>query len=168
MRPILDRRHAWIAALAVALIVAAVGCSRATPIPAGAQRVRIVLTDAAVRLEPATVRAGDVYLILDAPSGSSISFVEQKSTAQATPGPLSDADLARLARGDTQGTSIGGMDAGGCSPEQAAQDRGMLGPCGNVMHVVLAPGKYAIVNGMPELDPAGGPRPQIAVLEVRP
>jgi hypothetical protein len=140
-----------------------VGCgSGSTPIPAGAQEVHVVITESEVRLDPATVRAGDVYLVLDAPADGSIVFVEQQLTATETPGPLSDEALERLAGGDTEGTAIGGIDAGGCDPAQNAAARGHTGPCGNAMHLVLVEGKYAILGDAPEL------QPQMAVLEVLP
>ncbi len=150
----------------VGLLVLA-GCARSTPIPAGGQEVHVTITDTEVRLAPATVRAGDVYIVLDAPPEGSFAFVE-RARAGETPGPLTDGDLARLARGDTEGTSIGGLDAGGCAPDQRAEDRGRMGPCGNVMQVRVAPGKYALVGGSPEGDPATGERPAIGVLTVVP
>lgn len=155
--------------LLVLLIIAlAAGCSRATPIPDSAQVVRVVITASDVRLDPAIVRPGEVYLVLEAPAEGSFAFVERKSAADASPGPLSKDDLARLMRGDTQGTAISGLDAGGCSAEQNAQDRGQLGPCGNVMMVVVIEGIYAIVGGSPEGDPLTGRPPPLAVLEVSP
>jgi hypothetical protein len=153
--------------LVVAGLLALAGCARSTPIPAGGQEVHVAVTDTEVRLVPSTVRAGDVYLVLDAPPAGSFAFVE-RARAGETPGPLTDADLARLARGDTEGTSIGGLDAGGCAPDQRAEDRGRMGPCGNVMQVSLAPGKYALVGGSPEGDPTTGARPPIGVLTVMP
>lgn len=86
----------------------------------------------------------------------------------ATLGPLTDDDPARLRRDDIEGTSIGSLDAGGCSPEQDAADRRKTGPCGNVMQVVLAPGNYAVLGGPAEADLAAGRRPPLAVLEVLP
>ena len=47
-------------------------------------------------------------------------------------------------------------------------DRGKMGPCGNVMKVVLVPGTYAIVGGAPEPDPATGRMAPMAVLNVVP
>lgn len=156
-------------AVTLALIGSAmIGCSRATSIPAGAQVVHVAVSESFVRLDPATVRAGDVYLELDEPEDGSIVLVERQETAGASPGPLHDDDLARLARGDTEGFSMTGLDAGGCSAEQDAEDRGKLGPCGNVLNVVLAVGTYAIVGGMPEGDPSIGRLPPLAVLEVVP
>jgi len=144
------------------------GCSRATPIPPGAQVVHVAITASGVRLDPSTIHAGDVYLEIDEPMDGSIAFVERMRTADETPGPLDDEDLARLAQGDVGGFSIGGLDAGGCSAEQDAEDGGKLGPCGNVMKVVLAPGSYAILGGAPEVDPSTGRLPPLAVLEVVP
>jgi hypothetical protein len=146
-----------------ALTWALAGCDAGLEsIPAGAQEVHVVITDSEVRLVPDTVRAGDVYLVLDAPLVGSLVFVEGKRTAAEDPGPLSDDDLARLARGDTEGTAISGLDSGGC-----AEARGKMGHCGNVMKVVLREGKYAIFADMPEGDPSG-PRPPMAVVEVVP
>ena len=151
------------AILAALLTVSLAGCGPTHhPIPGGAQQVHVVVTDTEVRLDPSTVSAGDVYLVLDAPAEGSIAFVQAKATADATPGPLTDADIDRLAQGDTQGTSIGGMDAGGCSPEQNAEARGQVGYCGNVLMVTLTPGTYAVLGGTPE-----DARP-MAVLEVLP
>ena len=145
-----------------------VGCDRATPIPDGAQQVHVVITDDAITLEPDVVQAGDVYLVLDEPATGSFTFVERRATAEETPGPMTEEDLERLALGDTGGMSISGLDAGGCSPEQNAEDLGRMGPCGNVMLYVVAPGRYAVVSGDVDLDPATGASPLIAVLEVVP
>ncbi len=121
-----------------------------------------------------------MYLVLDEPVNGSIRFVERQTAADGPPGPLSDDDLTRLAAGDTEGTAIGGLDAGGCSPEQDAEDRGHMGYCGNVMKVVVAPGKYAVLGPdwsemgtEPRVDPTADPegfRPPtfMAVLEVLP
>lgn len=156
-----------------------VGCGRGQmPIPAGAQVVHVVATESEVRLDPATVRAGDVYLVLEEPLNGSITFVE-RSRAGETPGPLNDDDLERLAHGDTEFTAIGGLTVG-CSPEQAAEDRGQMGPCGNVMKVTVRAGKYAILGPgwimqetEPSVDPTAGPDgfvppTSMAVLEVLP
>ena len=153
------------------LVVAAllvVGCGRGQEaVPAGAQLVAVRATGSEVHLDPATVRAGDVYVVLETP-GSSVGFVQRKSTAEERPGPLTDEDLARLARGDTQGTAIGGFDDFGCSPEQRAEDRGRMGPCGNVFRLVLGPGKYAFFAGNLDGAPPGDYSGSIAVLEVLP
>jgi hypothetical protein len=163
----LKARHMTTATL-LALLAVAAGCGRGqSTIPPGAQQVHVVVTDADVRLEPTTVSPGEVYLVLDAPGEGSIAFVEAWQPGAGGTAPLTDDHLARLARGDTAGTSIGGLDVGGCSPEQNAEDRGRLGPCGNVMMVVVSAGRYAIVGGDPE-DAATGPPPPMAVLVVEP
>ena len=150
------------------LIGALVGCGRGqTPIPAGAQEVHVTVSGARVDLEPSTVRAGDIFVVLDTP-GSGVGIAQRQRTASETPGPLTDADIARLAHGDTQGTSIGGFDESGCSPEQRAEDRGRMGPCGNVFQIVLSPGKYAFFTGNLDGVPAGDYSASIAVLEVVP
>jgi hypothetical protein len=166
----LGRRIGAIATLMLVCLSASslAGCGRGqTPIPYGAQQVHVQVVGSEVRLDPATVPAGDVYVVLDTPR-SSVGFAQRQSTAGETPGPLREEDLERLARGDTEGTAIGGFDDFGCSEEQRAQDRGRMGPCGNVFKVVLAPGKYAFFSG--NLDggaSADGPR-SIAILEVGP
>jgi hypothetical protein len=152
------------------LAVSSTGCGRGqAPIPAGAQQVHVSVGETEVRLEPATVHAGDVYIVLDAPRTGSIVFVQRKRASADPPGPLSEEDLARLATGDTEGTAISGIDAGGCSAEQDAEDRGRMGPCGNVFSVTLGVGKYAIFGAAPDVDPASGrTAPTMAVLEVVP
>jgi len=144
------------------------GCGRGqTPIPYGAQQVHVQVIGSEVRLDPATVPAGDVYVVLDTPR-SSVGFAQRQATAAETPGPLREEDIERLARGDTQGTAIGGFDNLGCSEEQRAEDRGQMGPCGNVFKVVLTPGKYAFYSGNLDGGASGeGPR-SIAILEVAP
>ena len=166
------------AALVGLLMLASCGRGQ-TPIPPGAQVVHVVATVSEVRLDPAIVRSGAVYLVLDAPLDGGFNFVERKRIADETPGPLSDDDLARLAHGDTEGTSIGGVSSG-CNASQRAEDRGLMGPCGNVMMATLRPGKYAILGPgwteqetEPSLDPTAGPGgfvapPTMAVLEVLP
>jgi len=150
------------------LTIALAGCGRGqTPIPAGAQEVHVTVSGAQVDLEPSTVRAGDIFVVLDTP-GSGVGFAQRQRTATETPGPLTDEDLARLAQGDTQGTSIGGFDDAGCSPEQRAEDRGRLGPCGNVFQIVVSPGKYAFFTGDLDGVPPGDHSDSIAVLEVVP
>ena len=129
------------------LAISLTGCGRGqTPIPYGAQQVHVQVVGSEVRLDPATVPAGDVYVVLDTPR-SSVGFAQRLATAGATPGPLRDEDLERLARGDTEGTAIGGFDLLGCTEDQRTEDRGRMGPCGNVFKVVLTPGKYAFFSG---------------------
>ena len=136
-----------------------VGCDGGrTAIPSGAQQVHVVVTGSEVRLDPATAHAGDIYVVVDTP-GSSVTFIQRTTTAEAMPGPLSDDDLARLARGDTQGTSI-----------TCCFDTGE--PHGNVHKVVLGAGKYLLLSDDPIAlaNRSGGvvPPGSMAVLEVRP
>ena len=167
--------------LAGVLAAGLVGCDRhQILIPDGAQVVRMVVTASEVRLDPATVRAGDVYLVVDGHLESSFTFVERQRSADETPGPLSDDDLERLAHGDSEGTSMSGFHAGGCSPEQIAQDRDKTGYCGYVSMVTVRAGQYAILGPGwtlqeteasvdPTADPAGfAPPASMAVLVVVP
>ncbi len=124
------------------------GCAGPTSIPPGAQQVHLVVTGSEVRLEPATARAGDIYFVVDTP-GAAVSWVQRMATEGETPGPMSDADLARLARGDSQGMSFTCCFGTG-------------EPYGNVHKVTLSPGKYALLTRQPETP---GP---MAVLEVLP
>jgi hypothetical protein len=157
------RRNWKLLGLLLLLIVSA-GCGRGqATIPPGGQQVHVSVTGSEVRLDPTIVRAGDIYVVLDTP-GSGVGFAQRMGSPAETPGPLSDADIDRLAHGDTEGTAIGGFDDVGCSAEQRAEDRGQMGYCGNVFKEVLTPGKYAFFIGGPE----GDGRLSIAVLEVLP
>ena len=125
------------------------GCGAGRPtIPPGAQVVHVVATTSEVRVGAASVHAGNVYLELDDPAeGGSFTLVQQKTTAAATPGPLTNDDLARLAVGDTEGMSISA--AGPSCIGAQGNGRGQLaapGICGNVFMFVLGPGKYAILG----------------------
>ena len=151
----------------VGLVCVVAACGRGqTPVPAGAQLVHVSVLGSEVRLDPPSAPAGNIYVVLDTP-GSSVGFAQRQRAANETPGPLTDEDLGRLARGDTEGTSIGGFDDSGCSAEQRAEDRGRMGPCGNVFQIFLTPGKYAFFTGTIE-GATGGDAPSIAVLEVVP
>ena len=144
--------------------------SNPTPAP-DAQYVRVLANEVAIQLDPATVRVGDnIYLVLEPPTYHVV-FIEGKPTAEAVPGPLTDADLARLATGDLQGASLQGFEMTGCGGEALEADRGKLrvpGNCGNVFWLPdLEPGTYAFLLE----DPAGLPEGAsivMAVLEVTP
>lgn len=156
--------------LAVLALVggAAIGCSGGlAPVPSGAQQVHIADTDTSLTVMPATVHAGDVYVVLDGPRQNVI-MVSEKRTAEATPGPMTDDDLDRLRNGDTEGTSTEGISVT-CSAEQRAAARGQVGYCGNVYRFRLAPGKYAFLLAAPDGGPPGQMSPgTIAILEVSP
>ncbi len=172
-----------VAALVGLLVSVLAGCGQSpATIPPGAQLVHLVATRSEVRLGSASVHAGAVFLQLDEPlDGGSFDFVERKSTAEETPGPLTDNDLERLAHGDTRGTSFSAYGPSCSGPSGA--DRGHLvqeGHCGDVWKFVLLAGKYAILGPGwteqqteasvdPTADPAGFiPPPTMAVLEVLP
>jgi len=145
----------------------ALGCARATPIPAGAQIVHVTIENSRVVLEPTAVRAGDVYLVLDAPPDGTLTFIARQDSESATPGPMNDADIARVRSGDTFHTYSSSLNAGGCDASQNAEDRGKMGPCGNVMKVVVSPGAYALIAGGPDPGSSGGAA-SIVVLTVLP
>ena len=154
----------WAPVLVALVACLLVGCEGLTPIPSGAVQVHITDTDSELHAQPATVPAGDIYLVLDGPR-QSVSFVARKRTAEETPGPMSDDDLDRLARGDTEGTSMEGFSVG-CDAGQRAASRGQMGHCGNVYKLRLAAGKYALL-----LDPPEGvivPPATMVILEVTP
>lgn len=137
----------------IALAVSLVAVWGSPPrIPAGAQTVHIVLSASDVRLDPTTVHSGPVYFVVDGPHDLSeqanFSFVSAGYGSQCPPCnaplPLSDDDVARLARGDYQGT-------------------GTEGGWGRYAKFPLLEGKYAFLTGGAE----PGVRPlSIAVLEV--
>ena len=141
-------------------LLALAACTGNAPIPSGAQQVQVTVTDSGVALQPESVPAGDVYLVLD---DGSISFVERKAGAYGTSEPLSEEQIAQIGEGNLQDTSVSGLEANNCDAEQNAAARGMTGPCGNVMQVRVQPGSYLIVGGAPE--EGGAPS---AVLTVTP
>jgi hypothetical protein len=175
---------ATIAAVVLAAFVAGAGltaCGSSGAIPADAQVVHVTVTQSEVRLDPASVRAGDVYLVLEGPIPAAAIVGRERDDATAagmafTPGPLNDADLARLEQGDWQFTYSAAMEVS-CNPEQQEAMRGRQGQCGNVFKIDVVPGSYAIVHGGcggyqpdcsegPQTTPVGGPI--MAVLRVEP
>jgi len=117
---------AWLTGSALAI------ASCGTSIPPGAQQVHLTGTATEVRLEPATVHAGDVYFVVDGSATlvwhASGDLVDgQLLNIQG----LSDDELDRLARtGDLSQTGISEMGAG---------------YAGNVLKWTLPAGKYAFV-----------------------
>jgi hypothetical protein len=143
----MTRRLAYMA-FAIAFVAIFVGCDSSTSIPNGAQQVHVDATGPTVLLSPATVRAGDVYLVVELPAqGASFALLDESGA------PLSDADLARLTQtGDSQGLRIVGID-NSC--------------CGKVHKETLAAGKYAFTLHADALGP-GAPPQAVTVLEVTP
>ncbi len=115
-----------------------------------AQTVHIVVASSEVRLEPATVHAGDVYFVLQGTDAeqAGFAFVHSGYGSQCcdTPDPLSDDDVDRLAEGDYQGTAI---EAG----------------WGEYSTFTLVEGNYAFLIGSTE---PGVPPHRMTVLEVVP
>ena len=142
------------------LVAVAIGACEpgAIVVPSGGQAVHVVVSGDAVRLEPPTVHAGDVYLVLDQP-GTNVVLVQAMAAPEETPGPLTDEQLERISHGDTFHTAITAGFANGP-------------PHGNVSKLVLAPGRYAFLADNPEAVAAraGGTIPSgaIAILQVVP
>jgi len=164
------RRRRWAgrlaaatAALAGATMICSIGALALpvlppeTLIPAGTPRVHVSMTDGALTLTPATVSAGPVYLLIDA-SAAQVAFIGRSYATQEEidalqghePGPLTDAEVDAIARGDEYLTSIyAGM--------------------GDVARWDLLPGKYVLVIDDPTIlaSPGGGRAPgTLAVLTV--
>lgn len=105
-----------------------VACDMTTRIPPGGQQVHVVGTGTEVRLDPPTVRAGDIYFVIE---GSALFFQHAAAVQGEQSGPMSEDDLIRLAQnGDTFHTSSAEL-----SP----------GYAGSVYKITLAAGKYAFL-----------------------
>lgn len=162
------RRHLARSGLIGLLVTALAACGpSSSTIPAGAHVVHVTVAGAEVRLMPSTVPAGDIYFVMDTPR-SSVGIVGAQRTAEATPGPLTEKDIERLAHGDTEGTWGGGFDLIGCSDEQRVEGLGQIGYCGNVFRMPLGAGKYALYTGELEGWLPGDAARSMAVLEVLP
>ena len=157
-----SRRRLMLVGALVSLILGAgvlAGCFHSPiTVPPGGQEVHVTVDGDTVRLEPTSVRAGDVYLVLDVPD-LQVTLVGGSAPAAPTAGPLSDADLDRDGYGDTFDTlQTGGFPSG--AP-----------PHGNVSQSCRR-GKYAFVADAPEALAArsgGVIRPEsMAVLTVLP
>jgi hypothetical protein len=151
---------AQIVAVIVAVLIALAACTGNAPIPSGAQQVRISVTGSEVELQPDSVPAGDVYLVLD---DGAVTFIERKAGTDATAEPLTDDQIAQVLDGNLQDTSSSGLEATNCDAAQREAASNMTGPCGNVMLVRVSPGSYLIRAGAPE--ESGAPA---AVLTVTP
>jgi hypothetical protein len=139
-------RIAWI----VLLIVTLAGCATRTAIPPGAQTVNVVATDATVRVDPTTVHAGDVFLVLDVPQ-QGVELVSRGGSN--APEPLSPDDLVRLAANvDSEGLALESLS---------------VSCCGNVFKVALSAGSYAFILRDASAG-VGRPPESMAVLEVSP
>jgi hypothetical protein len=128
-----------VVALAGLLAGLVVGCSLSgVRVPPGGQQVHVVGTGTEVRLDPPTVHAGDVYLVMD---GSALFFQHGAAVQGEQSGPMSEDALARLAQnGDMFHT---------------ASTELYPGYAGNVYKYTLAPGKYAFLPVADEERPDG-------------
>jgi hypothetical protein len=114
-----------------------------TEVPSGAQRVEVELSSTAVEVNPSTVQAGDVYVVL-LTARSSITITEEE---------LVDTDIP----------THRDFDLFGCTDAQRAEDRGLQGYCGNVFKVNLSAGTWAVIS-----TDVGGPGQAFGRLEVLP
>jgi hypothetical protein len=132
------------------LFVVLIGCTTRTAIPPGAQTVNVVATDSAVRVDPTTVHAGYVFLIVDVPQRG-VELVSR--VASSAREPLGPDDVVRLAQNvDSEGLALESLS---------------VSCCGNVFKVSLPAGRYAFILR----DATGGvgrPPESMAVLEVSP
>lgn len=150
-------------ALVLSLLAAGTGCDVHEPIviPAGAQVVHLTATDDEVQVDPASVAAGEVYVVLEGPKPT-IYLVSNQSGPDSDPRGMTPAELARLADGDMQFTLTDAF-AVTCGFDAWTEDRHWEG-CGENVRLTLAPGFHAFVAS----DEVPGVRPVMAVLEVRP
>jgi hypothetical protein len=148
----------------VTLVAALLGCEQAQAVPPGAQLVHVAIGGGRVQLSSVTAVAGDVYFVIDATDGG-FTLIRSKPAENAKEGPMSNLELGRLARGDTQGMAIESFTIG-CAADQRAAARGRTGLCGNVYPITLQAGKYALLAG--DVDPTGQPGVPITILEVVP
>jgi hypothetical protein len=95
--------------------------------------VHVVVSGDTVRLDPAAAHSGQVYLVIDNPK-TSVNLVERQSAPDASPGPLNDVEVDRVAHGDLFHTSMTGFENG---------------RLGNVRILVAAPGNYVFVADDP-------------------
>lgn len=134
----------------VLLIVTLVGCTTGTAIPPGAQTVNVVASDTAVRVDPTTVHAGNVYLVLAVPQRG-VELVSRGGSSARK--PLGPDDLVRVAHNvDAEGLALEGLS---------------VSCCGNVFKVALPAGRYAFVLRDATAG-VGRPPESMAVLEVSP
>ena len=119
-------------------------------IPPGAQQVQVTATRARIALQPTSVAAGDVYLVLNLSAGAT-----ELEIVRIGVGGLTDAQIAQL-----QQTGDAGV-AGGYESLSASC-------CGNVVKETLVAGNYPIL--LPGLAGSAAVVPPIAtaILHVTP
>lgn len=139
----------WLGLLLVLGSVA--GCEGRTVVPPGAQEVHLTIDGAGIHLAPATVRAGQVYLVIDTPGATPL-MIQQLETDTGPPGGLSDERLASVMAGDSYHTMITSGFANGGEPH------------GNATRLELSPGRHAFTTH----EPSGAPfrTGELAILTV--
>ena len=119
-------------------------------IPPGAQQVQVTATPTTITLQPASVAAGDVYLVLNLSAGATELELVRIGT-----GGLSDAQIARL-----QQTGDAGVGS--------ASEGLSVSCCGNVVKETLVAGNYPILLPGPSGSAAVVPPITTAILHVTP
>ncbi len=111
-------------------------CATGTHVPPGAPQVRVTGTATAVLLDPPTVRAGDVYLVIE---GGALFYQHAAARQGDQSGPMSEEQLARLAQ----------------NGDQSLTGSTVLYPgyAGNVYKYTLAAGLYAFMPAADGEDP---------------
>ena len=108
------------AAILAVIGVAACDVREPVVIPPGAQVVHVTVTDDAVELEPASVQAGDVYLVLEGPNAG-YAFVSRSGPGcpidRDVPGPGRSRGAGRLPVHADRGASVS------CAADEWTQDR---------------------------------------------
>jgi hypothetical protein len=147
----------------VALVAVAAACDVHAPvvIPAGAQVVRVRAAPAVVEVVPASVRAGDVYLVMEGPEPA-ISFVSHSAGPGEPASGMGEDQIERVALGDYQSTRIEGF-AVTCAPERWTEGTHWEG-CGENVRLTLSEGLYVVIVGAE----TPGVAPVMDVLEVTP
>ena len=130
-------------------------------IPPGASTVRVLASEAGVRLTPDTAPAGDVYLVLDGPN-QGIEFVSRLADPNGSPEGMTQAQVDAVAAGDFQSTLLEGFSVA-CDVDEWTEEERWEG-CGENVKLTLTPGFYAVLAGGEE----PGVAPVMAVLEVTP
>lgn len=135
-------------------------CRSGLVVPSGAQVVHATVTRSSVRLEPAIVRAGMVYLVTESDHAELIFIAGSESATDPGPLGLTDDRLDAVLHGDllhtyqASGFPSGGQMGSGSELGALSPGKYLFLPAGVV---TLAPGAYSEI-------PAGA----FAVLEVVP
>ena len=148
-------RSVWLVILPVSVLLMAGGCGllgNRVQVPPGVKVGHLAFADGTLTIDPSTVQAGDAYFAIDEGARAvGPEFITGFSDDTSLP-PLTDEDIARLARGDGQGFS---------------RISGMYGDDNIIWLSGLLPGKYAFVIDRSTQARPNAP-PVMAVLTVVP